>query len=111
MFCIRPVLTKAGHPEPPPPEAWHIFFVLRSAKRCAPAYGSEEGVFSLLTQHLPLQRALRALGHAGLTSRRASGASTLKLHSTSLAFIAETRRRGENGGLYPLPSRGAHMTS
>jgi len=28
----------------------------------------------LLTQHLPLQRALRALGHAGLTSRRAYGA-------------------------------------
>jgi len=30
MFCIRAVLTKAGHPEPPPPEAWHIFLY------CAP---------------------------------------------------------------------------
>jgi len=36
--------------------------------------GSEELIFSLLTQHLPLQRARRASGHAGLTRRRAYGA-------------------------------------
>jgi len=32
----------------------------------------------LLTQHLPLQRALRALGHAGLPLFRACGASDSK---------------------------------
>jgi len=37
-----------------------------------------KGTSALLTQHLPLQRAVRALGHAGLTCFRAYGASALK---------------------------------
>jgi len=42
-----------------------------------------------LTQHLPLQRALRALGHAGLTSRRAYGAGIRVITGLSArSFIA-----------------------
>ena len=43
------------------------------ASGCGPM-GDKEGILFLLTQHLPLQRALRALGHAGPTCRRAYGA-------------------------------------
>jgi hypothetical protein len=46
---------------------------LRYATRLA--FGREEGIFSLLTHDFPLQRALRALGHAGLSCSRAYGAS------------------------------------
>jgi hypothetical protein len=45
-------------------------FLARSAPLRA-GLQREEGIVFLLTQHLPLQRALRALGHAGLTCFRA----------------------------------------
>ena len=46
------------------------------ASGCGPM-GDKEGILFLLTQHLPLQRALRALGHAGPTCRRAYGAGII----------------------------------
>ena len=49
-------------------EAWSFaHYILRSALLRA-GLRRKEGFVSLLTQHLPLQRAMRALGHAGLLS-------------------------------------------
>ena len=50
-------------------EVGQILSALRVAAR--PPSAERNKKVSLLTQHLPLQRALRALGHAGLTCRRA----------------------------------------
>jgi hypothetical protein len=63
-------------------------FFVRASLHCVPAAriglpgaaarepsAERKSLFLLLTQHLPLQRAMRASGRAGPTSRRTYGAS------------------------------------
>ena len=55
-----------------------VYFIKRAPLRCARAFGREEGVFSLLTQHLFLSAALRASETCWAKLCRAYGAGEFK---------------------------------